>query len=217
MTTGTHPDHDGPDLFVADFYPKLGEYLAKQYTGGYDAVGARVEFLIWLAKHAAGDEPGAPASHEAEQILDGATSEWITDYLTRVDALSELSGEHEAALGARIQAGRSAERQLATFGTVLSGDARSDLEWVAYDGRCAKDQLFEHNARLVIGIAKRYSGRDIPLADLVQEGNLGLIRAVEKFDHTKGYRFGTYATWWIRRAITRALADHDDISSDSTN
>ena len=86
-------------------------------------------------------------------------------------------------------------------------DVRSDLEWIAEDGRRAKNHLLEANLRLVVSLAKRYTGRGMLFLDLIQEGNLGLIRAVEKFDYTKGYKFSTYATWWIRQAITRAMAD----------
>src|SRR5213076_3506275 len=92
-------------------------------------------------------------------------------------------------------------------GAGMSTDARIDLEWIAEDGTRAKNHLLEANLRLVVSLAKRYTGRGMLFLDLIQEGNLGLIRAVEKFDYSKGYKFSTYATWWIRQAITRAIAD----------
>jgi DNA-directed RNA polymerase sigma subunit (sigma70/sigma32) len=187
MTTSADSDHDGPDLFVADFYPKLGEYLAKQYAGGYDAVAARTRFLLWLAQHVADDEAAARPGH------------------------AELTAEREAELAARIKAGRGAEQQLATFDAALTSDARAGLERVADDGTHARNQLIEHHLWLVTGIANRYTGRGVPLPDLVREGNIGLVRAAQKFDHAKGYRFATYATWWIRQAMTRAIAARGDI------
>jgi DNA-directed RNA polymerase sigma subunit (sigma70/sigma32) len=148
MTTGAHPDHRGPDLFVAEFYPRLGEYLAKQHASGYDAVAARAQFLFWLAKHVADEEP------------------------------AELSARD--------------------------------------DGQCAKNDLLADNRRLVADIAERFSDRGVPLADLIQAGTVGLERAAEKFDHTRGYRFPTYATWWIRRAIARAIADHGGVINEDS-
>jgi DNA-directed RNA polymerase sigma subunit (sigma70/sigma32) len=190
MTTSTHPDHDAAGLFVADFYPRLGEYLAKRQSGGYDATAGRARFQAWLTEHAEADE-----------------ADPLEAYLARISQIPELSAEQEAALAARIKAGRDAERELASGGGP-SGDGRADLEWIAADGRRARTELLEANLRLVIAVARRFSGRGVAFGDLVQEGNLGLVRAVEKFDHTKGYRFPAYATWWIRQAITRAVLGH---------
>ncbi|HMI23960.1 MAG TPA: sigma-70 family RNA polymerase sigma factor, partial [Streptosporangiaceae bacterium] len=114
--------------------------------------------------------------------------------------------EQEAELAQRIEAGLAAERKLAEDGGRLTVSERIDLEWVAEVGTRARNHLLEANLRLVVVLARRFTGRGMPFLDLIQEGNLGLIRAVDRFDYTKGYRFSTYATWWIRQAITRALA-----------
>ena len=128
------------------------------------------------------------------------------EYLRRVAQIPGLSAEQEVELARRIETGLAAEERLAEGGASLSADARIDLEWIAEVGARAKNHLLEANLRLVVSLAKRYTGRGMPFLDLIQEGNLGLIRAADKFDYTKGYRFSTYATWWIRQAITRALA-----------
>jgi len=130
----------------------------------------------------------------------------VKDYLTQIARIPGLSADQETELARQIEAGRTAEERLAAEGSSLPGGARVDLEWVAEVGARAKNHLMEANLRLVVSLAKRYTGRGVRFLDLIQEGNLGLIRAVESFDHTKGYTFSTYATWWIRQAITRALA-----------
>jgi RNA polymerase primary sigma factor len=127
-------------------------------------------------------------------------------YLKEIGKVPLLTGEQEVTLAKRIEAGVHAGERLEADPT-LAGEALTSLEAVATDGEMAKKQLTEANLRLVVSIAKRYVGRGMALLDLVQEGNLGLIRAVEKFDYTKGFKFSTYATWWIRQAITRAIAD----------
>jgi len=179
--------HQG--LFVADFYPQFGEYLAERAAGGYDPGPGRARYLAWLSEHA---EPAGPDP--------------VREYLKRISRVPGLSPEQEAELSRRIEAGRRAEQQLADDEGSLSADQRIDLEWVAEYGTRAKNHLLEANLRLVVSLAKRYTDRGVLFLDLIQEGNLGLIQAVEKFDYTKGYRFSTYATWWIRQAITRALA-----------
>ncbi|GAA3430328.1 hypothetical protein GCM10018953_75130 [Streptosporangium nondiastaticum] len=137
----------------------------------------------------------------------GATSDPVKDYLKQIGKVPLLNAEQEVELAKRIEAGLFAEEQLATDGDGLSTDVRAELEWIAEDGHRAKNHLLEANLRLVVSLAKRYTGRGMLFLDLIQEGNLGLIRAVEKFDYTKGFKFSTYATWWIKQAVTRAMAD----------
>ena len=136
----------------------------------------------------------------------GATADPVKDYLKQIGKVALLNAEQEVELAKRIEAGLFAEEMLAE-GKKIDKKSRLDLEWIARDGRRAKNHLLEANLRLVVSLAKRYTGRGMLFLDLIQEGNLGLIRAVEKFDYTKGYKFSTYATWWIRQAITRAMAD----------
>jgi RNA polymerase primary sigma factor len=136
-----------------------------------------------------------------------ATADPVRDYLKQIGRVPLLNAEQEVELAKRIEAGLFAEEKLAGGGAVLRADQSIDLEQVAEDGRRAKDHLVEANLRLVVSLARRYAGRGVLFLDLIQEGNLGLIRGVEKFDYTKGYKFSTYATWWIRQAITRAMAD----------
>jgi RNA polymerase primary sigma factor len=150
------------------------------------------------------DDEDLPA---AQVAVAGATSDPVKDYLKQIGKVPLLNAEQEVELAKRIEAGLFAEEKLAEGRASLRPEARGDLEWIADDGRRAKDHLLEANLRLVVSLAKRYTGRGMLFLDLIQEGNLGLIRAVEKFDYTKGYKFSTYATWWIRQAITRAMAD----------
>jgi RNA polymerase primary sigma factor len=150
------------------------------------------------------DDEDLPA---AQVAVAGATSDPVKDYLKQIGKVPLLNAEQEVELAKRIEAGLFAEEKLADSRDALRPDTRIDLEWIAEDGRRAKNHLLEANLRLVVSLAKRYTGRGMLFLDLIQEGNLGLIRAVEKFDYTKGYKFSTYATWWIRQAITRAMAD----------
>ncbi|MFI6228250.1 RNA polymerase sigma factor SigB [Micromonospora echinospora] len=136
----------------------------------------------------------------------GTSTDLVRAYLNGIGRTKLLTAAQEVDLSKRIEAGLFAEEKLSTC-TPVSAQLRADLEVVAAEGRAAKDHLLEANLRLVVSIAKRYTGRGMAFLDLIQEGNLGLIRAVEKFDYTKGYKFSTYATWWIRQAITRAMAD----------
>ncbi len=150
---------------------------------------------------------GADDDAPAQQVITaGATADPVKDYLKQIGKVALLNAEQEVDLAKRIEAGLFAEETLGE-GKKLDPKYRRELEWIANDGRHAKNHLLEANLRLVVSLAKRYTGRGMLFLDLIQEGNLGLIRAVEKFDYTKGYKFSTYATWWIRQAITRAMAD----------
>ncbi|MGW7692794.1 RNA polymerase sigma factor [Streptomyces asiaticus] len=149
------------------------------------------------------DEDDAPAQQVAAA---GATADPVKDYLKQIGKVPLLNAEQEVELAKRIEAGLFAEDKLANSDK-LAPKLKHELEIIAEDGRRAKNHLLEANLRLVVSLAKRYTGRGMLFLDLIQEGNLGLIRAVEKFDYTKGYKFSTYATWWIRQAITRAMAD----------
>ncbi|WP_435106117.1 RNA polymerase sigma factor [Nocardiopsis synnemataformans] len=150
------------------------------------------------------DDDDAPA---AQVVAAGATADPVKDYLKQIGKVPLLNAEQEVELAKRIEAGLFAEEKLAEEAELLTVELHDELEWIAEDGGRAKKHLLEANLRLVVSLAKRYTGRGMLFLDLIQEGNLGLIRAVEKFDYTKGFKFSTYATWWIRQAITRAMAD----------
>ncbi|WP_323961543.1 RNA polymerase sigma factor [Arthrobacter sp. JZ12] len=149
------------------------------------------------------DDDDAPAQ---QVVSAGATADPVKDYLKQIGKVALLNAEQEVDLALRIEAGLFAEEKLAANENI-DPKLRRELEWVIHDGKRAKNHLLEANLRLVVSLAKRYTGRGMLFLDLIQEGNLGLIRAVEKFDYTKGFKFSTYATWWIRQAITRAMAD----------
>jgi RNA polymerase primary sigma factor len=149
------------------------------------------------------DEEDAPVQ---QVVTAGATADPVKDYLKQIGKVALLNAEQEVELAKRIEAGLFAEERL-NSGDKLDMKLKRELWWIAQDGKKAKNHLLEANLRLVVSLAKRYTGRGMLFLDLIQEGNLGLIRAVEKFDYTKGYKFSTYATWWIRQAITRAMAD----------
>lgn len=136
----------------------------------------------------------------------GATADPVKDYLKQIGKVALLNAEEEVDLATRIEAGLYAEHKVQEE-EFSDPRLRRDMQLVIADGRRAKNHLLEANLRLVVSLAKRYTGRGMLFLDLIQEGNLGLIRAVEKFDYTKGFKFSTYATWWIRQAITRAMAD----------
>jgi RNA polymerase primary sigma factor len=143
---------------------------------------------------------------ESESVLAGDA---VCAYLDRIGRVALLNAEAEVGLAKRIEAGLFAGQRLGEITTSTDDGSRlgQDLRWIARDGERAMNELVEANLRLVVSLARRYTGRGLPLLDLIQEGNLGLIRAVERFDYTKGFKFSTYATWWIRQAISRALAD----------
>jgi RNA polymerase primary sigma factor len=151
----------------------------------------------------AADETDEP---EQQVMVAGATADAVKDYLKQIGKVPLLNAEMEVELAKRIEAGLFSEEKL-NKGGKISPKTQEELDWICEDGRRAKNHLLEANLRLVVSLAKRYTGRGMLFLDLIQEGNLGLIRAVEKFDYTKGYKFSTYATWWIRQAITRAMAD----------
>ncbi|WNM40418.1 RNA polymerase sigma factor [Micromonospora halotolerans] len=139
-----------------------------------------------------------------------ASADSVRAYLKQIGKVPLLNAEQEVELAKRIEAGLYAAERLRAADEgeeKLTRDMQRDLMWISRDGERAKNHLLEANLRLVVSLAKRYTGRGMAFLDLIQEGNLGLIRAVEKFDYTKGYKFSTYATWWIRQAITRAMAD----------
>ncbi|HWB67757.1 MAG TPA: RNA polymerase sigma factor [Mycobacteriales bacterium] len=146
----------------------------------------------------------------AEEDNSGPSTDLVRAYLKEIGRVALLNAEQEVELAKRIEAGLFAAEKLrqADCGErKVNKTLRKDYDWLTADGQRAKDHLLEANLRLVVSVAKRYTGRGMAFLDLIQEGNLGLIRAVEKFDYTKGYKFSTYATWWIRQAITRAMAD----------
>jgi RNA polymerase primary sigma factor len=158
-----------------------------------------------------GDEEQPEALRQACKDAElSASADSVRAYLTQIGKIALLNAEEEVQRAKRIEAGLYAAERVRRTEEVtdkLSAQLRRDLCWIVCDGQRARNQLLEANLRLVVSLAKRYTGRGMPLLDLIQEGNLGLIRAVEKFDYTKGYKFSTYAIWWIRQAITRAMAD----------
>jgi len=157
------------------------------------------------------DEEESEALRQARKDAEmTASADSVRAYLKQIGKVALLNAEEEVDLAKRIEAGLyGAERlrQAEETSEKMSTQMRRDLRWIVRDGERAKNHLLEANLRLVVSLAKRYTGRGMAFLDLIQEGNLGLIRAVEKFDYTKGYKFSTYATWWIRQAITRAMAD----------
>ncbi|KUI11843.1 RNA polymerase subunit sigma [Mycobacterium sp. GA-1285] len=157
------------------------------------------------------DEEESEALRQARKDAElTASADSVRAYLKQIGKVALLNAEEEVELAKRIEAGLYATQRLAEMaerGEKLPVQQRRDMQWICRDGDRAKNHLLEANLRLVVSLAKRYTGRGMAFLDLIQEGNLGLIRAVEKFDYTKGYKFSTYATWWIRQAITRAMAD----------
>jgi RNA polymerase primary sigma factor len=176
----------------SDFQPEAVKPLEKELTEDQG-------FIVSEADET--DEP------EQQVMVAGATADPVKDYLKQIGKVPLLNAEQEVELAKRIEAGLFAEEQISDADTKLKDKVKDEYEWISEDGRRAKNHLLEANLRLVVSLAKRYTGRGMLFLDLIQEGNLGLIRAVEKFDYTKGYKFSTYATWWIRQAITRAMAD----------
>ena len=195
-----------PDEAVAD-------QPSAQAAAGAEGAAAAGATVVKIAPDGSGEDEeifvfgGDDDLPAAQSAVAGATADPVKDYLKQIGKVRLLNAEQEVELAKRIEAGLFAEEKLARNGGSMPDGERNDLEWIAEDGRRAKDHLLEANLRLVVSLAKRYTGRGMLFLDLIQEGNLGLIRAVEKFDYTKGYKFSTYATWWIRQAITRAMAE----------
>ncbi|WP_347757240.1 RNA polymerase sigma factor [Agrococcus sp. ProA11] len=167
-----------------------------------DEEKVHVEKLPTGALRLSGDD-----DEPAPTQITGATADPVKDYLKQIGKVALLNAEQEVDLAMRIEAGLFAEEKLSLEGDGMEWQLKRDLTRIARDGQRAKSHLLGANLRLVVSLAKRYTGRGMQFLDLIQEGNLGLIRAVEKFDYTKGFKFSTYATWWIRQAITRAMAD----------
>ncbi|MGC5166509.1 RNA polymerase sigma factor [Luteimicrobium sp. DT211] len=197
------PDGEVVDDVEADATEATGGDAAKKESSGDEDSG----FVYSDA-----DDDDAPAQ---QVVTAGATADPVKDYLKQIGKVALLNAEQEVELAKRIEAGLFAEEKLAkeypgydrAKADATTRQLVRELQWIAADGKRAKNHLLEANLRLVVSLAKRYTGRGMLFLDLIQEGNLGLIRAVEKFDYTKGYKFSTYATWWIRQAITRAMAD----------
>ncbi|MGH3913332.1 MAG: RNA polymerase sigma factor [Pseudonocardiaceae bacterium] len=187
---------DLADVEVEEITADAEEAEAQSGPGGED--------FVW-------DEEESEALRQARKDAElTASADSVRAYLKQIGKVALLNAEEEVELAKRIEAGLyAAERVRKTEDTTekVSPQMRRDLRWIVRDGERAKNHLLEANLRLVVSLAKRYTGRGMAFLDLIQEGNLGLIRAVEKFDYTKGYKFSTYATWWIRQAITRAMAD----------
>ena len=171
----------------------------KEEKKAAEAVAAKGSGFVLTAS----DDDDAPAQRV---VTPGATADPVKDYLKQIGKVSLLNAQQEVDLAMRIEAGLYAEHKLAE-NPDMNKDLKKAMRWVVHDGKRAKNHLLEANLRLVVSLAKRYTGRGMLFLDLIQEGNLGLIRAVEKFDYSKGFKFSTYATWWIRQAITRAMAD----------
>ena len=188
-------DIDDADYDAADAEREEARILADEEAEESD------DGAFSLSDSDEGDEP------EQQVTVAGATADPVKDYLKQIGKVALLSAEEEVDLAKRIEAGLFAEEELATGHLKPRKTAMEDYRIIIEDGRRAKNHLLEANLRLVVSLAKRYTGRGMLFLDLIQEGNLGLIRAVEKFDYTKGYKFSTYATWWIKQAITRAMAD----------
>jgi len=173
---------------------------------------------ITIGADAPGTAPASEALAEEDDFVDDGswdqevpTTDLVRVYLTDIGKVALLNAEQEVDLAKRIEAGLFAAEKLraadAKETRKIAAKLRRDLEWIASDGVRARNHLLEANLRLVVSLAKRYQGKGLTLLDLIQEGNIGLVRAVEKFDYTKGYKFSTYATWWIRQALQRAIAD----------
>ena len=210
-------DDEGNEIVVEEIELEDVETLIAEVTEIVDTEAedkSNQPRVVNLAEEASGNEENAftlKASEEddapAQTVMTaGATADPVKDYLKQIGRVALLNAELEVELATRIEAGLFAEEAIKAD-KKMEKKLKRELDWIVEDGKRAKNHLLEANLRLVVSLAKRYTGRGMLVLDLIQEGNLGLIRAVEKFDYTKGYKFSTYATWWIRQAITRAMAD----------
>ena len=210
-------DDEGNEIVVEEVELEDVETLIAEATDIIDTESedkSNQPRVVNLAEEASGNEENAftiKASEEddapAQTVMTaGATADPVKDYLKQIGRVALLNAELEVELATRIEAGLFAEEKIKEE-KKMDKKLKRELDWIVEDGKRAKNHLLEANLRLVVSLAKRYTGRGMLFLDLIQEGNLGLIRAVEKFDYTKGYKFSTYATWWIRQAITRAMAD----------
>ncbi|TDV40298.1 RNA polymerase sigma factor [Actinophytocola oryzae] len=205
---GEEPDLDSPDLEDLEDV-ELEADVVEEPVEEVDEKDPRKETkdgdFVW-------DEEESEALRQARKDAElTASADSVRAYLKQIGKVALLNAEEEVELAKRIEAGLYAAERVRKSedesSEKLNPQLRRDLRWIVRDGERAKNHLLEANLRLVVSLAKRYTGRGMAFLDLIQEGNLGLIRAVEKFDYTKGYKFSTYATWWIRQAITRAMAD----------
>src|ERR687893_1417331 len=216
---GTKAPEKTPEAQVKDVESKPGDPGSTSIGPPHDNVALALEDaedppepsdnvesadLVW-------DEEESEALRQARKDAElTASADSVREYLKQIGKIALLNAEEEVELATRIEAGLYAAERVRRSDDVtekMCPQLRRDLRWIVRDGERAKNHLLEANLRLVVSLAKRYTGRGMAFLDLIQEGNLGLIRAVEKFDYTKGYKFSTYATWWIRQAITRAMAD----------
>ncbi|KRE78764.1 RNA polymerase sigma factor [Arthrobacter sp. Soil763] len=202
---GKSSDEDTEDIEVDEDLDEAAPDAADLGEEGEEATGKAATAATGSGfVYSDADDDDAPV----QQVMSaGATADPVKDYLKQIGKVALLNAEQEVDLALRIEAGLFAEEKLAADDGSMDPKLKRELEFVIHDGKRAKNHLLEANLRLVVSLAKRYTGRGMLFLDLIQEGNLGLIRAVEKFDYTKGFKFSTYATWWIRQAITRAMAD----------
>jgi len=204
---GPDGEDDEPEVVVIDVEADTEGAVKDVATDDDDDSKKPVEALPTgaLVLSAGDDEDDIPVYSSA---ITGATADPVKDYLKQIGKVALLNAAEEVELAMRIEAGLFAEDKLSEMSEAeRKTPLGRELQWVSKDGQRAKSHLLGANLRLVVSLAKRYTGRGMQFLDLIQEGNLGLIRAVEKFDYTKGFKFSTYATWWIRQAITRAMAD----------
>ncbi|RVW03506.1 RNA polymerase sigma factor [Rhodococcus spongiicola] len=213
-TKAEKPSDDGAeqdDIDMAELDVAAGELIDEEVVVEGDEETAEPSEKDKASGDFVWDEEESEALRQARKDAElTASADSVRAYLKQIGKVALLNAEEEVELAKRIEAGLFATYKLAETaekGEKLSPTDRRNLSWIHRDGNRAKNHLLEANLRLVVSLAKRYTGRGMAFLDLIQEGNLGLIRAVEKFDYTKGYKFSTYATWWIRQAITRAMAD----------